>query len=209
MTHNKSPKQKKGFTLIELLVVIGIIAVLAVAVILTLNPTELLRQSHDAQRISDLSTLKSAIGLYLVDTAYPSLASSSFGYNACYLSTISGVANGTTTAKCGVFANTYASGDASTTSAFYRSANSTGWLPVNLAQLSYGTPLSALPVDPVNSPNYYYSYAATTTGGYYYEIDAFMESKKYGASGTNDVVSTDGGDNPHAYEVGNFPGLNL
>jgi hypothetical protein len=36
-----------------------------------------------------------------------------------------------------------------------------------------------------------------------------MESKKYNASGTNDVVSTDGGDNNKTYEVGNQPGLNL
>jgi prepilin-type N-terminal cleavage/methylation domain-containing protein len=200
-------RNKKGFTLIELLVVIAIIAILAVVVVLTLNPAELLRQSRDSSRISDFATLKSAITLYVVDATSPNLASSSLGYAACYLSTT--LSNGTTTPNCGVFSTTHPSGDSSTTSALYRSNNSFGWLPVNFSQLSYGTPLSALPVDPVNNANNYYAYAATTTGGYYFELDTFMESKKYNASGTNDVVSTDGGDNNKAYEIGNQPGLNL
>jgi hypothetical protein len=70
--------------------------------------------------------------------------------------------------------------------------------------------LSSLPVDPVNNGNYYYSYAATSTlTGYYFQLDAFIESKKYNASGTNDIVSTDGGSNNQVYEVGNQPKLNL
>lgn len=191
---------KKGFTLIELLVVIAVIAVLAVVVIITLNPAELLRQARDSQRISDLATIKNSIGYYLSDISSPNLASSSFGYSACYLSSLSGA--GTTTAKCGVFVGAYPSGDASTTSALYRLTNDQGWLPVNFSQISYGTPLSSLPVDPVNNASYYYAYAATSTGLYYFEIDAFMESKKYNASGTNDVVSTDGGDNNQVLEGG-------
>src|ERR1700691_308696 len=76
---------KKGFTLIEILVVIAIIAILAAVVVLTLNPAELLRQSRDANRVSDMATLTSALSLYNTDqsgastfsmgsttTAYPS-----------------------------------------------------------------------------------------------------------------------------------------
>ena len=48
---------RKGFTLIELLIVIAVIAILAVIVVLTLNPAELLRQSRDADRLSDMATL--------------------------------------------------------------------------------------------------------------------------------------------------------
>jgi len=58
---------RRGFTLIELLVVIAIIAILAVVVVLTLNPAELLRQSRDANRVSDMATLTSALNLYLTD----------------------------------------------------------------------------------------------------------------------------------------------
>lgn len=56
---------QKAFTLIELLIVIAIIAILAVVVIFTLNPPQLLMQSRDANRISDMSTLNSALGFYL------------------------------------------------------------------------------------------------------------------------------------------------
>jgi hypothetical protein len=36
-----------------------------------------------------------------------------------------------------------------------------------------------------------------------------MESKKFMASGTNDIVSTDGGNNASIFESGNQPGLTL
>lgn len=194
---------KRGFTLIELLVVIAIIAILSVVVILTLNPAELLRQSRDSNRISDLATIKSGIALYLVDTASPNIASSSAGYGGCYISTISGT--GTTTAKCGVFTNTYAISDVSSGVATYRKTDSTGWVPVNFASLSYGSPFGTLPIDPVNTTSSYYAYAATSSGGaYYFELDTFLESIKYANKAVND-----GGDNAAIYEVGNQPGLTL
>lgn len=59
--------RNSGFTLIELLVVIAIIAILAVVVVLTLNPAELLAESRDSTRISDMSTLSDAINLLLLD----------------------------------------------------------------------------------------------------------------------------------------------
>jgi hypothetical protein len=82
-------------------------------------------------------------------------------------------------------------------------------LPVNFSQISLGTPLASLPIDPTNNTNYYYAYAATTTGGYFFEFDTFMESQKYKNGGSNDVASKDGGDNPNVYEVGNYPSLSL
>ena len=198
---------RKGFTLIELLVVIAIIAILSIVVVLTVNPAEMLRQSRDSQRLSDLNTLKSALSLYLVDATNPNLASSSAGYGSCYLSTAIGL--GTTTAKCGVFMNTYAS-NVSTTPASLRKNDSTGWVPVQFSQITLGNPLGSLPIDPVNNGTYYYAYAATSTGGvYYFELNAFMESKKYGPGGSNDAVTNDGGDNTSTLEVGSKPGLNL
>jgi len=201
-------EETAGFTLIELLVVIAIIAILSIVVVLTVNPAEMLRQSRDSQRMSDLSTLKSAISLYLLDAANPNIASSSSGgYGSCYLSTLQ--TKGTSSSSCGVFANTYAT-NVSTTQTLYRKNDSTGWLPVNFSQISLGTPLSSLPVDPINNANYYYAYAATSTGGaYYFEIDTYMESKKYNQNGSNDVTTNDGGDNAAVYEAGSKPGLNL
>jgi prepilin-type N-terminal cleavage/methylation domain-containing protein len=58
---------RRGFTLIELLVVIAIIAVLAIVVVLTLNPAQLLKQSRDSGRLSDMNTITSALNIYNED----------------------------------------------------------------------------------------------------------------------------------------------
>ncbi len=56
-----SERHSSAFTLIELLVVIAVIAILSVVVVLSLNPGELLRESRDTTRISDLDTLNRAL----------------------------------------------------------------------------------------------------------------------------------------------------
>lgn len=58
---------KKGFTLIELLLVIGIIAVLAVVVFVALDPAKRFADARDARRISDISSILSAVSQYIVD----------------------------------------------------------------------------------------------------------------------------------------------
>ncbi len=54
-------KKKLGFTLIELLIVIGILGVLVVAVLLTLNPGEAQRKARDAARVKDAGTLQAIL----------------------------------------------------------------------------------------------------------------------------------------------------
>jgi len=198
MEAQRKNKLEKGFTLIELLVVIAILAVLATAVVLVINPAELLAQGRDSTRISDLSTLKTAISLYLADTGGAALAPS---YTTCYISTVSGT--GTSTAKCGVFVSGGIAVNSSTTAANYKKIDGNGWIPINFYQInSARPPLSTLPSDPSNTSTYYYSFVATSTGAY--ELDAFMESKKYGKGGSKDMVQNDGGDNSNAYEIGSM-----
>lgn len=178
--------------MIELLVVIGIIAILAVVVILTINPAELLRQARDSSRISDLGTLKAALSLYLADVTTPVLSPS---YSNCYQTAGSG-------GGCSVFV----SGQTSVASSS-RAVNGNGWLPVNFGSMSSGAPIGTLPVDPVNDATYFYAYAASSS--LVFEIDANMESNRYKNGGNNDVESRDGGDNSTEYEVGTAPGLAL
>jgi len=180
-------KDSKGFTLIELLVVIAIVAILAAVVIITLNPAELLRQARDSNRISDLSTLKTAVSLYLADGG--TALDGGLGYTKCYTYVAA-------TANCGG-----RNAGLTLTTTASRAVNGTGWLPVNFAGIASGAPFGQLPTDPTNDTTYFYAYAATTsaTG---FEISADMESAKYKNGGGSDVEGTDGGSSLTIYEVG-------
>lgn len=60
-------KKTAGFTLLELLIVIGIIAVLATAVIVALNPARQFAQANNGKRQADVNTILNSIGQYMVD----------------------------------------------------------------------------------------------------------------------------------------------
>ena len=77
-----------------------------------------------------------------------------------------------------------------------------GWIPVDFTQISSGAPLGNLPLDPINNGSFLYAYAATSSNLSFKLVAASMESTKYGLNGANNVVSTDGGNFPKAYEVG-------
>lgn len=186
-------KSEKGFTLIELLVVLALVAILSVVVILTLNPAELLKQARDSNRTSDLSTLKSAISLYMADVSSPSIGTS----GQC----ITSAAAASSTTGCGAFA-TGSALVASSTQAGVRNVNGTGWVPVNFSAISSGAPIGQLPVDPVNNAQYFYAYGVTGTPNQLFELDAKMESSKYGLGGGADVVNTDGGNRTDWFETG-------
>ncbi len=191
---------KKGFTLIELLVVLAIVAILSVVVILTLNPAELLKQARDSNRISDMSTMKSALSLYLADVNPPVLASP---YTTCWISTPTTVTT-TNPTHCGVFSATGATtAYATSTVANNRNVNNTGWIPVDFTDISSGAPIGNLPVDPSNTNVYFYAYVATDTA-LTFQLDTVLESVKY-----LDKMSSDGGPNNAAYETGTAAGLNL
>jgi prepilin-type N-terminal cleavage/methylation domain-containing protein len=199
-------EHRSGFTLIELLVVIAILAVLAVVVVLTLNPTALLQQSRDNNRISDMASLNTAIGLYTADV----ISGGSLGQpNTVYVSIPDPTATTTAGDQCQGLGlptlpatYTYQCAASST----YRLTTGTGWIPVNFGQTAFGSPVSKLPTDPVNttSSRLYYTY---TTDGTHYEVTSVMESQKYGLGGNSDVITPDGGTLASVYEKGSKLGL--
>jgi prepilin-type N-terminal cleavage/methylation domain-containing protein len=167
---------RSAFTLIELLVVIAIIAILSIVVILTLNPAQLLLQAHDANRLSDLSTLNTALGVYAAEGG-SSLGSS----NVVYVSIPDPSATSSLGDQCqGLGLPTAPSGTTyfCASSSTYRSTNGLGWIPLNFSSLSGGSPLGQLPIDIVNttSTGHYYTYA---TNGTQYVVTSLPESQKY------------------------------
>ena len=182
---------KKGFTLIELLIVIAILAVLSVAVVLALNPAELLKQARDSTRVSDMAAVNKAIALYLEDVPAPGIGGAANA--ACPATLTTRCTYSTTTSP---FA-TGACGAISTSTA----VNGTGWVTIDFTQISAGNPISSLPVDPVNSASYLYAYGCNALG---YKIGTVMESNKYGNPTTGYMRNSyDGGISNGWYEVGN------
>ncbi len=200
---------QKGFTLLELLIVIGILAILATTTVLVLNPAELLRQARDSQRVSDLSTLNSALSLYLTAAPSPSLHSPSSGACASNVFFAVGGTVGGASTTFGATCGTSGGGSASTTAS--RAIDGLGWLPVNFTSIPGGSPLSILPVDPSNSSTtgwgLVYRYKCDDSN-LAYELNGVFESAKYGINGDN-LAGKDGGTCDAVYEVGNQPGLNL
>src|SRR3989344_4509263 len=58
------PTVRRGFTLIELLIVIAILGVLAVVVLVAINPVQQLARTRDAGRISSVTQLGHAVEAY-------------------------------------------------------------------------------------------------------------------------------------------------
>jgi len=179
---------KKGFTLLELLIVIGILAILSTTMILVINPAELLKKARDSQRMSDLSTVKTAIAYYLTNASTIAMGST--------VTTYSSVGNAS------LLCPSWGTGSATGT----QSVDGTGWIPIAFSGLTGGSPIGGLPADPNQTaynanPSRYYVYlaSATTTNGF--ELVANLESTYYSSSTTN-VESTDGGKITTLYEVG-------
>jgi prepilin-type N-terminal cleavage/methylation domain-containing protein len=182
---------KKGFTLLELLIVIGILAILSTTVVLVINPAELLAKARDSQRISDLNTVKTAIAYYITEVRDPSIVKD----NYTSYSHVTGVAcTGTAT------------------SSVSQAINGTGWIPVPFDDLTGGSPISSLPIDPnasdSASDNYYYVYLPDATN-LTFKLIANMESAYYKNGGDGNVESTDGGNNVSLYEVGTDMGITI
>jgi len=182
---------KKGFTLIELLVVIAILAVLATAVVLVLNPAELLRQGRDSTRLSDLAALHNSLVIWTADVFATAL-----NWTAANRCTSTSTSPGGVVGGCVPFSTSTA-------------VDGTAWVPINLKLIAVGSPLSRLPFDPnnggvcskANPAICQYAISVSSTIGIY-EIDAAMESAKFNANGSSRVTDNDGGSDPNFYETG-------
>lgn len=193
---NEDVKHRFGFTLIELLIVIAILAILSTALILLLNPAQMLAQGRDSTRLNDVKVLNNAIVLSkvrdsIVDNTGPkvvyiSLKALTVGLDddckADY-PTLPPLASGWRY-RC-------------VPEASLRNINSNGWLPVDFSSVpTIQPPLSILPVDPVNTVNSYYAYGYDSNKDRY-AIAAIMDSDKY----KNTTAVNDGGNWDIAYET--------
>lgn len=214
-------ENRKGFTLLELLIVVVIISILAIAVLFVLNPAETLKKSRDAQRFADLGTLKNTIAIYITTkpTAYIGGASTN---STCK----TGTGGGSYIAGSKIFYSTHndqitltdgtLDGGTSSLPGPGQSATAqsnalvdgNGWIPVDLASISGGSPISNLPVDPINTissasaianTDKVYRYACNATE-MTFEIDAVLESSAFTVE--DDRRVKDGGNNSNYYEVG-------
>jgi len=186
---------QKAFTLIELLIVIGILAVLATTVLLVINPAQMVKQSRDANRITEINQINKALLLYQSFGGSTSMGT----HGDVYISLPSSNANCSDLDLPALSSGSYHCA----TQANYRNIDGTGWIPVDLtsAQSSAGTLFSSLPIDPINTvPNdYYYTYIPGS-----WALSATMESDKYIASN----AANDGGQSSTRFEMGNNIALN-
>jgi competence protein ComGC len=185
-THNN-----QSFTLVELLIVIGILAILTAAIIVVLNPAELLKQARDSKRIQDLSGLENNINISQALATSISLGTAS----TVYVSIADDTSSSCATLSLPSLPAGYSY--ACVTESNLHNTDGTGWIPINFqdAALSGVIQLSTLPIDPTNATSSYHYYTYVPEGSY--KLAATLESEKYAEN-----ASDDGGIDYAAYEKG-------
>ena len=181
----------KSFTLVELLIVIGILAIITAAIIIVLNPAELLKQARDSKRLQDITSIDQS--LQVAQAIYPDvdLGTASTVY-VSVADTTSTCANlGLPSLPSGWTYNCVTSSNLINT-------DGTGWIPVNFqdANLVGAIQLQALPIDPTNttSTGLYYTYVM----GGSWEVTALTEADKH------DAAVNDGGMFPGVLQKGSY-----
>jgi len=165
-----------SFTLVELLIVIGILAILVAAIVVVLNPAQLLAQARDSKRQQDLTSLNQALSL--IEQQSGSSATLPSGFASTTVFTSLPDSTSTVCASWSLPALPAGWSYACTSSTTLNNIDGTGWIPLNFNTLTFGaTQLSLLPLDPINtsSTGLYYTYVA----GGSFELNGIFESQKY------------------------------
>jgi prepilin-type N-terminal cleavage/methylation domain-containing protein len=177
---------KKAFTLVELLIVIGIIGLLAVTVLVTLNPAEAQKKTRDTKRLKDAQVLQTIVEQFLSDGNNPVAA----------------------WAAPGVRSNMTATGAVNNTTNDMGCAAANNWLRINACPY-----VRLVPVDPMNNrdttcatsaaagtvacADVSYEFAIPAAGSSNYEIRVRLESAG------NAAKLNEGGDDVDYYEIWN------
>jgi len=201
---NKIQTKNFGFTLVELLLVLSMILILFSITSQIFKPTAYIKKTRDIKRITDLKALDVALKAYLIATTSPNLGPANEGVDEASPTIFISIPfdkENIQTVTTSWNSKTYYFSQASSTEYFKN--NGQGWLPVDLSFLPY-PPLFAYPADPLNSydKKFFYSYVFKRSSSTY-EINANLEYENYKQGNPEDKVSTDDGDNPNIYEIGN------
>ena len=175
-----------GFSLVELLLVVAIIGISGTAIVMVINPTEILRQSRDGRRVVDLQAIDRALRMYLYDDRF------AFGTaNIIYTSLPDTQSN---CASWGLPAPPPGWSYRCVVEADLRRIDGNGWVPVNFTLISFGPGIPSLPVDPINNASHHYVYIA----GGSWALTSLLESERH----LRGQAARDDGFNPGKLEVG-------
>ncbi len=155
-------KKQKAFTLVELIIVIAVVAILAGAIFVAIDPARRLHEARNARRSGDIATVLDAVKKYQADnegTHYTNVENMNF--NLYYQL-------GTATTNCGITCG----------------LNNTQGSCINLADIGSNY-LAIVPIDPKDGDLQHAGYAIMKDNNGAITIEAcYAEGEGAGGSGT-------------------------
>ena len=133
-----------------------------------MKPVKIIQKSRDSQRYADINNLTVAVNSYLANDY------NFEGLDGLYTSNNVSFSNDETRKK----------------------VDGSGWIGLNFNQMTNGSPMESLPLDPLNNNSYFYSFAVSVPDKTY-EFNCFFENSENMAK-----ASSDNGNNSNTYEIG-------